>query len=359
MATGSKGRTPALVGLALLGCAAPAAQRYEFARPAMGTEFRIVLLASDPERARSAAEAAFARIHALERCLSDYDPESELSRLSAASGEAPSGGAVPAGAGSVDEGWQPVSADLWAVLARATELAQESEGAFDVTVGPLTRLWRRARRRGELPDPVRLAEARRAVGFRALELDPERRRVRLRLRGMRLDPGGIGKGYALDGALETLRAAGIERALVVGGGEMVAGAPPPGESGWRVELVGLDPAAAEGLELARAALATSGDLSQFLERDGTRYSHILDPRTGEALTEQRLVSVLGPSATWTDALATTLSVLGPEAGFALLARHPGYEARMLVRRDDRIEVRRSPGFPEGLSCADPSPPSAP
>jgi len=328
----------------LPGCASRALERFEFSRPAMGTEFRIVLHAPDAERARRAAEAAFARIEALDRTLSDYKPESELSRLGARS-DGPEAAA-----------WTPVSEDLFGVLELSQELARASGGAFDLTAGPLTRLWRRARRQGELPDARRLEEARASVGFARLELDPRGRRARLGTPGMRLDPGGIGKGVALDAALEVLATHGLRRALVVGGGEMRAGEPPPGARGWRVELVGLEPGS-EALELARAGLATSGDLSQALVLDGVHHSHILDPRTGHALSERRLVSVIGPSATWTDALATTLSVLGPEEGLAFLARYPGYAARIQVERHGRIEVLRSASFPAGLSC--PTPPALP
>lgn len=312
--------------------------RFELARPAMGTEFRVLVYAADEARARTAAEAAFACIHALDARLSDYDASSELSRLGARS---------DAGAPT-----EPValSDELYAVLAEAQALARTSDGAFDVTIGPLVRLWRRARRQGELPAPEVLAAAQRAVGHERLELDGDARTARLLASGMRLDLGGIAKGYALDRAFEVLAAHGLTRALVVGGGEMRAGDPPPGRDGWSVALLGFEDSAAGTLELAHAALATSGDLEQALELGGVRHSHILDPRTGQALTERRLVSVLAPSAIQSDGLATALSVLGPEQGLALAARTPGVEARMLVLRGAELVEFRTPGFPR-LSCA--------
>ncbi|HEX6883338.1 MAG TPA: FAD:protein FMN transferase [Planctomycetota bacterium] len=334
-----------LLGLLACACAGPL-ERVERARPAMGTEFRVVVYAGDRARAEAAAEAALARVQDLDRCLSDYDDASELARLGAAS---------DAGAPT---GWIALSDDLARVLEAAQRLARASGGAFDVTAGPYTHLWRRARRQGELPDPARLAAAAGAVGHARLELDPERRRARLGAARMRLDLGGIGKGFALDEAFAVLARHGLERALVVGGGELRAGAPPPGERGWRVRLVGLD-GASEALLLAHAALATSGDLEQALELDGRRHSHVLDPRTGLALTERRLVSVVGPSATLTDGLATALSVLGPGAGPELLVRHPGYAARLQVERGEGMEERRTPGFPAPLSCGEaPEPPRA-
>jgi thiamine biosynthesis lipoprotein len=171
---------------------------------------------------------------------------------------------------------------------------------------------------------------------------------------MRLDLGGIGKGFALDAARAELERHGIRAALVVGGGEMVAAGPPPGTPGWSVELVGLG-GEVERITLAQGAVATSGDLEQALELGDQRHSHILDPRTGRALTERRLVTVLGPRATWTDGLATALCVLGPAAGAELLARYPDYGARFQSLSAVGVRELRSGPFPRPVSC----PPSAP
>jgi len=323
-------------------CRSTPLERFEFTRPAMGTEFRLAFFARDEEHASAAAEDAFARIAALDRTLSDYDPESELSRLSARSDEGALAAAIP------------VSEDLFELLATAEDVARASGGAFDVTVGPLTQLWRRARRQEELPDEARLAEARQAVGFEKLVLARETRGVRLLARGMRLDPGGIGKGFALDAALAVLARHGIDRALVVGGGDVAASGAPPGRRGWNVAIAGLDSAepardrAAAGIELAHAALSTSGDLVRYLELAGTRYSHILDPRTGRALTERRLASVLAPGAARADAWATALAVLGP-AGLDALALEPGAEGRVAELGPDGVELFESASFPGALS----------
>jgi thiamine biosynthesis lipoprotein len=332
-----------LVVLLCTGCALPL-RRFEYARSAMGTEFRLAFYGHDATKGDEVAQQVFALIEALEQSFSDYDEGSELARLGACSDLA------------APTEWVPLSEDLFAVLAEAQALARASDGAFDVTAGPYALLWRRARRQGELPREERLAAVAPAVGHARLELDARARSARLHARGMRLDLGGIGKGYALDQALDVLRQHGIERALVVGGGEMLAAEPPPGQAGWHVELVGLEGGVGR-LELAHAALATSGDLAQALVLDGRHHSHILDPRTGRALTERRLVSVIGPRATGTDALATALSVLGLEAGMELLERHPGYEARFQVLREAGIEERCSPGFPRPLSWPerDPAP----
>lgn len=326
----------------LAACVGAPLERFAFTRPAMGTEFRLEFFARDGAQAEAAAEAAFARIAALERVLSDYDPESELARLGARSDEDAPGE------------WIPVSSELFRMLAAAQAVARASGGAFDVTVGPCSRLWRRAQRQGEPPDEARLAEALRAVGHQKLALDPETHSVDLLARGMRLDPGGIGKGFALDEALRVLAEHGIQRALAVGGGDVAANASPPERAGWRVAIAGLDsgvPAedrAATELLLAHAALSTSGDLARFFEHAGVRYAHILDPRTGRALTERRLASVLAPSGARADAWATALAVLGPP-GLALLAREPGTAGRIAILTPSGVELFESAHFPGELS----------
>jgi thiamine biosynthesis lipoprotein len=330
-----------LAALVPAACAAPL-ERHEFAESHMGTQFRIVLYSAERSAAERAAAEAFARIAGLERALSDYDPESELERLGRSS-DGPSPG-------------PPVtlSQDLWRVLAEAQQIARATEGAFDVTVGPYVRLWRRARRQGQLPAPERLAAAARSVGYDRLELEPGQRTARLLAHGMRLDLGGIAKGFALDEALAVLERNGIRRALVDGGGDLLAGEPPPGRRGWRVALVGCS-STSEQLELARGALATSGDLERYVELEGKRYSHIVDPRSGLALEKRWLVSVHAPTGILADALATALSVLGAPDGLAVLERFTGASARIVLAVPGGEQVFRSSAFPRALSCGDPAP----
>ena len=291
-------------------------RRFEFTGTEMATSVKIVLYASDEAAAHAASTAAFARIRGLTGVFSDYDPQSELLRLC----ESASGG-----------GEVPASDDLWRILARAGEISRASDGAFDVTVGPVVRLWRRARKLHELPDPQRLEEARGLVGHQLLRLDPARRTVRLLRPGMRLDLGGIAKGSAADDALQVLRERGLPSALVDIGGEVALGAPPPGRPGWRIGI-----AAHEGEErpcpdlwLSNVSVATSGDSEQFVVIGGRRYSHILDPRTGVGLTDHSTVTIVAPDGTTADALATAVSVLGPAAGLKLMERFPGAACRMV------------------------------
>ncbi|MDX1428870.1 MAG: FAD:protein FMN transferase, partial [Rhodothermales bacterium] len=278
--------------------------RFEFSAPEMGTEFRIVMYARDSLAARGAAAKAFDRAAELNRLLSDYLSDSEVSRLSSAAG---------------DDRAIAVSADLWHVLKAARHYSELSDGAFDVTVGAVTRLWRWAARRGEIPNQETILEAAATVGYRDLLLDNPDKLARLRRKGARIDLGGIAKGYAADQMLATLREAGIASALVDAGGDVTIGDPPPGKEGWSIEVEALaddGTLAMEAVELANVAVAASGDTHRFIEVDGVRYSHIVDPRSGWALTERRKSIVIAPTGMEADALASAVSVMG-EPGLQL------------------------------------------
>ncbi len=314
-----------------LWAAEPGLERFEATRVEMGVPFKILLYAADKTAAKAAFDAAFARISQLDDLLSDYDPDSELSRLSAASPTK-----------------QPVSLgpDLWNVLERAQSLARRTDGAFDVTVGPYVRLWRRARRQKEMPSPERLAEARAAVGYQHLVLDSDARSAMLNVANMRLDLGGIATGYAVDEALKVLRAQGITRALIDASGDIAASDPPPGKPGWLVAIIPLAEAGSptRDLLLANAAVTTSGDAFQHVVLDGRRYSHIVDPKTGWGLTTQTAVTVIARDCITVDSLATAASVLGPDAGLALIHEVPGAAGFIVCNNAGQIETFETPDF---------------
>jgi FAD:protein FMN transferase len=270
--------------------------RYSFSHAQMGTVFRIVLYDSDSIEAGRAAKAAFGRIDELNTIFSDYLPESELSRLEATAGIGEKTG---------------VSEDLWAVLLRAEEVNRSSKGAFDITIGPLSRLWRRAFRMQEFPEMDKILEARSKVGYKKLKLLAGSQSVVLKSKGMQLDAGGIAKGYAVDGAMKVLNRHGFHQALIDGGGDILAGNPPPGEAGWKVSIEGAEELAGR-LIIANGAVATSGSSARFLEWEGTRYSHLIDPRTGLGVTHPFQVTVEAPDCTTADALASAASILGPQ-----------------------------------------------
>jgi FAD:protein FMN transferase len=311
----------------LAGCHSPVPQtlqRFAFAHPAMGTRFNITLYAANSASAEAAAQAAFDCIDKLEDIMSDYQADSELMRLC----DQPAGHPVA------------VSADLFKVLDRAQKLAQNSHGAFDVTVGPYVRLWRLARKRKLLPTSAELATAASAVGYQKLRLDRRARTVTLLVPNMRLDLGGIAKGYAADQALRLLKTRGIDRALVAASGDMAIGNPPPGQSGWKIGITSIDAGTnrADQLMLLRnAGISTSGDTEQFIEIGGVRYSHILDRASGLGLTNRIQATVIVRDATTTDAMATSLCVLGVKKGLALVESTPVAAALILTLDGGREE----------------------
>ncbi len=297
----------------------------------MGVPFKLLLYAPDDTAAKGAFAAAFARVAELNRSLSDYDPDSELSRLSHS---APMAHGVA------------VSQPLWQVLARSQALAERTHGAFDVTVGPYVRLWRRARRTHEMPSDERLAEARVAVGYQHLKLDASVHSAQLLKPNMRLDLGGIAIGYAVDEVLKLLKTRGINRALVDASGDIGVGDPPPGKSGW---VVGIMPLSTEGtptryVSLASAAVTTTGDVFQHVDIGGKRYSHIVDPHTGLGLTNRLGVAVIAADCITADSLDTAVAVLGLQAGLELIENTPGVAAFIVRPTEGDPEIYQSRRF---------------
>jgi len=300
-------------------------------RMPMGTYMAITVYAATEAEGKKAIADAFEHVEKVEAAISTYRHTSEISRLNrAAGGEA-----------------MAVGHHLFALLARSAEVSKETEGAFDITAGPLIRLWKRAWRRRKLPTPEELAAARALVGYRGVRLFPKKRKAQLLEKNMRLDVGAIGKGYIIDQAAAALRAHGITAALVDAGGDVYAMGKPPGRDGW---LVGVRDPERRGkilprpLLVADRAVATSGDYEQFGRIDGKRFSHILDPRTGRPVEGMSTVSLIAPDATTADAYATAASVLGPKAALAFVEKRPKVEVLILHRLGDRLTRVQSSGF---------------
>lgn len=307
-------------------------QRYEFLQIRMAVPVRITVYARDEPSANQATQAAYRRIKQIDRLLSHYDPDSELSRLCR--------GAIPGVP-------VPVSDEMFDVLSHAEHISRQSKGAFDVTVGPLMNLWRKSRRMKELPSERELADALQRVGYQHVRLDPKTKTVTLSRTGMLLDLGGIAKGYAADEALRVLKEHGVERVLIDAGGDIVVGEPPPDTDGWRVGIAPLDSPddrPQRFLTLAHAAVATSGDASQYVEIDGIRYSHLLDPRTGLGLTTHSSVTVVAPTGIVADSLASAVSVLGPEEGLQFINTHDRIETLILLRDQHGLKSFESLGL---------------
>jgi thiamine biosynthesis lipoprotein len=301
-------------------------QRFAYDFAAMGMKYQIVLYGPDLASVEPAVLAAEARVRELDRIMSDYHTESELSKLCDNSGPG-----------------KPVrlSPELFTVLERAQQVSRETDGAFDVTIGPVIQLWRTARRTKKLPPPELLQEARSQVGFMALRLDELSQTAELTRDGVSIDLGGIAAGYACDEVLKILKAHGLPRALIDASGDLLAGDPPPGRDGWRVAVTGVDGQTTSqdlAVMIANAAITTSGDARQFVEIDGVRYSHIVDPKTGLGLSRRSSTTVIAPTGWQADAYATAANVLGTEAGIRWIESQLGCSALMIEVRDGR-EIR--------------------
>ncbi len=314
----------------------PAVRRFTAEQPRLGTLVRITVYAPEAPTAVRAFQAAFQRIDELDRVLSDYRTDSELNRLSRFAGVRPVG----------------VSDDLFRVLRAGTGIAEASGGAFDMTTGALTRLWREARRDGEFPAAKALLRARELRGADQLVLDASRPSAYLKKPGILLDLGGIAKGFVADEVLALLRGLGLRRALVAVGGDIAVGDPPPGKDGWRITADTAEDDAGErpALLLSNRGVSTSGDREQFLEHDGERYSHILSPRTGEGLSDGLAVTVVADSAMAADGWATAIRVLGEEAASPLIGARS--ELSVLVSGGGGAGVRRYGEIPLATTLAD-------
>jgi FAD:protein FMN transferase len=306
----------------------PTLSRFVFRRGLFGTQFVSILYAPDSTVAKRAYNAVSARMDSLNQIMSDYLDGSEINNLSKTAGQ---------------NRFVPVSATLFDVLTKAKTIAQTSGGRFDFTIGPLSQLWRRAVRRGEFPTAKQRRTARKSVGYQLVELDSATKSVRLRRPGMKLDLGGIGQGYALDVAQTVLHQHNVYTFLLDLGGDVLAGNPPPNQAqGWRI-LVGsptnekqaqfTNPADTLTVFLKNAAVTTSGDTYRFLEHNGKRYSHVMNPCSGLGLRHFVRATVLAPTGTYADALTKVFSVAGIGKSRRLLKRFPGAALYLLENRN--------------------------
>jgi FAD:protein FMN transferase len=304
--------------------------RHEFESAHMGTKFRIVVYA-DKAKAEKAAKAAFARVAELENVMSDYKRDSELTKLCLANDSTPG---------------RPVTIgdDLYRVLDHAGKVWTLSDGTFDVTVGPLSTLWRIARRTQELPDAKELTEAKALVGFDKVTLDPSAKAVSMKLKGMRLDLGGIAKGDAADQAIAVLKSHGIKSALVAASGDIAVSDPPPGKDGWTIEIAPLGKEKPKYVKLANAAVSTSGDLYQFVEIKGIRYSHVLDPKTGLGQTGRRSATVIAKCGIDSDSFTKAMLLLPPDKAVKLIDSIDGAATFVAVMDGDGVKSTESKRF---------------
>lgn len=306
--------------------------RYETVLAAMGTDARFQVVAGSARQAADMFRPAIEQVRRVERLMSTYLPESEISRLNAHGSQEAVG----------------LSPDVLHVLHKAVEASELTGGAFDVTYAPLRTLWRAAERQNRMPGPEAMDQALAAVGYDKIVFEDGR--VRFAAPGMEVDLGGIAKGYAIDLAAAALQEAGAEAGIVdVGGDLRLFGAPEPGGR-WRV-AVRRPPGVNKEFVLGvpACAVTTSGDYARWFEVEGQHLSHIIDPRTGRSVAHMTSVTLVAPDATTADALATGVSVMGAQAGLALVDSLPDVECMIMERlQDGPTQVHMSGGFSDLL-----------
>ncbi len=282
---------------------------YTDTRGKMGTQVEIQLWADDEAEARTLLAAGMAEFDRIEAAMSTYRETSEISMVNREAAAAP----------------VRVSAELLSLVERSLELSVRTGGAFDITFDSLGQYY--DFRAGRHPDEALIRETLPAVNYRHVEIDVAASSIRFTRPGTRINLGGIGKGYACERVIALLKAAGVEHALANAGGDTRL----LGDRRGKPWMVGIrDPDDGQRwltrLALMDEAISTSGDYERYFEEDGVRYHHILDPKSGRSAGGIRSVTVIGPDATLTDALSTSLFILGVERGFAVLDGMPGYAA---------------------------------
>jgi thiamine biosynthesis lipoprotein len=298
--------------LALLSLfAVPAAQAEWLYREAaiMGTRCTVELWSTDRAAGNAAIDAVFEEFRRIDRLMSTYKPGSEISAVNARAAQAP----------------VKVSKEFYDLIAQSIEYSKLTRGAFDITYASVGYLY--DYREQVHPDEARIAAALPGINWRHIELLPARTAIRFRRPGVRIDLGGIGKGYAVDRGIAVLRARGIERAMVNAGGDTRI----IGDRFGRPWMVGIRNPDDEGkvalrLPLEDAAISTSGDYERYFEEDGVRYHHILDPKTGKSARKVRSVTVITDTATRSDALTKSVFIMGAEAGIAFINTLPDVDA---------------------------------
>lgn len=272
-------------------------KRFSFTQPKMGSPFTIVFYVTDSMQADHFAKQCFKLVDSFVFIFSDYIDSSELSRLSATAGSNTSVSISPA---------------MFDIMVQSKKAFDKSEGAFDITVGPLSKFWRKFKKKKQFPTNEAVQATRKLIGFNKLILDTINKKVTLMQPGMQLDLGGIAQGYIAQKVIDFLHTQHIQQALVNASGDIVMSNAPPGLKGWTVGInvpESADELLSRALLMENKAVTTSGDAYQFTEHDGKRYSHIIDPRTGYGVTSLRNVTAIANDGTTADWLATACSIL--------------------------------------------------
>jgi thiamine biosynthesis lipoprotein len=305
-----------------IGCGTRAPHLVERVATAMGSELRLTAWTGDDTRANAAFDAVLAEFERIDALMSVWRPGSDVLRINAAAGQRP----------------VPVSADVRNVLKTARQIADWTNGKFDVTFGPLAEIWKfdAQNQDNSVPDGGAIAARLPLIDYRQIEIDEGAGTVFLRRTGMRVHLGGIGKGYAVERAVALLRAAGLRDFLIQAGGDLYAGGTKEGRP-WRLGIT--DPRGPAGrtfatLDISDGTFSTSGDYARFFIKDGIRYHHLLDPSTGQPARGCRSVTIAADDPRLADGLSTGVFILGPHDGMALVERLPNVEAVIVTASNE-------------------------
>jgi FAD:protein FMN transferase len=285
----------------------------------MGTRITVELWAEDEQKANRAIDALLDEMRHIDDSMSTYKPTSEVSQVNAKAADGP----------------MKISKELFDLLVTAKQYSVLTDGAFDITYASVGYMY--DFRKHVHPDDAQIDKALPAVNYRHVLLDPKNQTVQFSQKGVRIDLGGIAKGYSVDKGIEVLQSFGFTRAYVSAGGDSRI----IGDRFGKPWMVGIrDPSKGEGsvitkIPLADAAISTSGDYERFFEENGVRYHHIIDPRTGHSASKVRSATVIGPYATRTDGLSKTAFVLGPEKAMEIYNRIDDIDA-IIVKLDGTV-----------------------
>ena len=314
-------------------------KRFHFTENKMGSPFNIIFYHTDSSEADVISKMCFAIVDSLNKIFSDYSPGSEISLLAENAYLEP----------------QPVSDNLLFILKESKNAWNKSGKVFDISIGPLTSLWRKARKEKRFPSKSEIRKAKRLTGFKKLQIDTLNKAVFFTHKGLRLDFGGIVKGYAAQKVIDFLTSKKILHALADAGGDIVMSLPPPGKNGW---TIGINMPQQEiqlwnqELSLDNCSVATSGDVYQFISHNGKKYSHIIDPLTGYGVITQRNVTIIAKDGITADWLATACSVL-PINKALNLAKKENAAILIALIRNEKIVIYKTRNFDSFLQKKEP------
>lgn len=303
--------------------------KFNFSQPKMGSPFNITVYANDSIQIKEVTKQAYLLVDSLNLIYSDYLENSELSKLSTKAGQ---------------KSFTQVTPALWDILQKSVQASQKSDGAFDISIGRVVKLWRKTRKDKILPQPIVLQEAIKTVGYHAIRMNPANKSVRLSKPNTLLDLGGIAKGYIAQVIVDFYRAKGFKKVLVDAGGDLAMSW--EGTSGWKIgiNVPNSEELIQQYLVLQNQAVATSGDMYQYVTFNGKYYSHIVNPATGMGLTERKNVTVIAPDGATADWLATACSVLSIKKALKLIKAMPHCEVMIAEIKDEKILKWQSKGF---------------